>query len=110
MLNAEKLFSILPNKVANQLDAYLEMLSLLREIKDPRVLRSLGPSGVRGLLLKRGKRGTPTEFQASHRAFFDWRYPQDHPDMAELYSRAKQGQWARCYLSGLGHRRRPAQS
>jgi hypothetical protein len=31
--------------------------------------------------------------QAHHAAHFDWTYPADHPDMAELYTRAKQGQW-----------------
>ena len=30
------------------------------DIRDPRVLASLGPSGVRGLLLHRGKQGVPT--------------------------------------------------
>jgi hypothetical protein len=83
----------LPPKVRDTVDHYLEVIDLLREIKDPRVARSLGPSGLRGLILRRGKQGTPTLFQASHRAFFDWTYPSDHPEMAELYDRAKRGQW-----------------
>ncbi|MCB9559659.1 MAG: ferritin-like domain-containing protein [Kofleriaceae bacterium] len=66
---------------------------MLREIKDPRVARSLGPSGLRGLILRRGKQGVPTQFQARHQAHFDWTYPSDHADMAELYRRAKRGQW-----------------
>ncbi len=89
----DTLINALPKKVRNQVDSYLEMLGLLREIKDPKVLRSLGPSGLRGLLLKRGKQGRPTLFKASHSAYFDWQYPADHPEMAELYTRAKQGQW-----------------
>jgi hypothetical protein len=89
----ESLWNSLPLKVRNQLDAYAEMVGLLREIKDPRVLRSLGPSGLRGLLFKRGKQGVPSLFQAHHRAFFDWTYPADHPEMQDLYQRAKQGQW-----------------
>jgi len=89
----DRLHSILPLRVRNQLDAYGEMLGLMREIKDPRVLKALGPSGLRGLLLKRGKQGEPTKFQASHRAYFDWTYPSDHPEMRDLYDRAKEGQW-----------------
>jgi hypothetical protein len=90
---AQKLMSHLPLRVRNTVDHYLEVLGLLRELRDPRVLRSLGPAGLRGLVLQRGKQGVPSLFPASHSAYFDWTYPSDHPDMAELYRRAKQGQW-----------------
>jgi hypothetical protein len=93
MLDLRRILNILPLKVRNQLDGYLEMLDLLREIDNPRVLRALGPAGLRGLLLKRGKQGVPSQFPASHRAHLDWSYPADNADMAELYRRAKQGQW-----------------
>lgn len=83
----------LPARVRDTVDRYLEVVDLMREIKDPRVARSLGPSGLRGLILHRGKQGEPTLFQARHRAYFDWAYPSDHPEMAELYRRAKRGQW-----------------
>lgn len=89
----ERVLDILPTRVRSTLDEYFEALALLREIRDPSVLRSLGPSGVRGLLFKRGKQGIATEFPSSHRAFFDWSYPQDHTEMQELYRRAKRGQW-----------------
>jgi hypothetical protein len=88
-----RIMNILPLRVRNQLDSYWEMFGLLREIDNPRVLLGLGPAGVRGLLLKRGKQDVPSQFQASHRAHFDWTYPADQPAMAELYARAKQGQW-----------------
>jgi hypothetical protein len=87
------LLSRLPLAVRNQLDEYGEMLGLLREIHDPAVLRSLGPAGLRGLLLKRGKQGVPTRFRAHHAAHFDWHYPSDHPELRELYRRAKAAQW-----------------
>jgi len=87
------LMNRLPPRVRNTVDRYLEVVDLMREIKDPRVARSLGPSGLRGLVLRRGKQGTPTTFQASHQAYFDWTYPADHPEMRELYDRAKRGQW-----------------
>ncbi|MCO4763667.1 MAG: ferritin-like domain-containing protein [Myxococcales bacterium] len=62
-------------------------------MRDPRVLRSLGPSAARGLLLKRGKQGVPNQMHSGHTAHFDWTYPHDNPEMAMLYKRAKQGQW-----------------
>ncbi len=88
-----RLLDILPLRVRNQLDTYLELAGLAAELKDPRVMRALGPSGIRGLVLKRGKQGTPSTFRSGHRTHFDWTYPSDHPEMADLYSRAKQGQW-----------------
>ncbi|WP_428265443.1 ferritin-like domain-containing protein [Haliangium sp.] len=93
MFELRRIVNILPLKVRNQVDAYLEMIDLAREVKNPRVMMALGPAGVRGLLLKRGKQGRPTKFPSSHRAYFDWSYPADHPEMAELYERAKGGQW-----------------
>jgi hypothetical protein len=88
-----QLLDKLPLRVRNTLDSYLEMLSLVREIRDPRVLRSLGPSGIRGMLLKRGKQGRPTTVTSHHEVHLDWSYPSDHPEMHELYRRAKRAQW-----------------
>ena len=93
MISSARLVNLLPKKMQNQVDAYLEALEIFMEIRDPRVLKALGPAGIRGLLLKRGKQGTPTKMPASHSAHFDWTYPADQPEMAELYRRAKQGQW-----------------
>ena len=87
------LVRFLPQRLQNRMDAYLEALDLLAEMKDPRVLSALAPSGVRGLLLRRGKQGVPTKMPATHAAHFDWTYPSDQPEMAELYQRAKTGQW-----------------
>ncbi len=88
-----KLTSLLPARMRERLDPYLETLELLSEIKSPQVLLSLGPPGVRGLLFKRGKQGVPTQIAAHHTAHFDWGYPEDHPEMHDLFVRAKQGQW-----------------
>ena len=87
------LLAKLPKRVKDTVDRYSEIIDVFRAIHDPRVARSLGPAGVRGLLFQRGKQGTPTEFPASHRAYFDWSYPADHGDMRALYDRAKAGQW-----------------
>ena len=92
-MNTSHLVKLLPTKMQNQVGAYLEALEIFMEIRDPRVLRALGPAGIRGLILKRGKQGTPTHMPAHHSAHFDWTYPADQPEMAELYRRAKQGQW-----------------
>lgn len=93
MHTLDRIANILPDKVRDRLDPYLEALTTMAEVRDTKVLRSLAPPGVRGMLLKRGKQGVPTLIQASHKAYFDWSYPHDNPDMEELYRRAKQGQW-----------------
>ncbi len=89
----ERLSRILPPKVKNQVEAYADAASTLFEVHDPRVLSAIGPSAVRGTILKRGKQGVPTQIPSSHRAYFDWTYPHDHEEMAMLYDRAKRGQW-----------------
>jgi hypothetical protein len=93
MFELQRLVGLLPQRVKDQVDSYLETLEVMTEMKDPRVRAALLPSGVRGLLLRRGKQGVPTRIRSSHEAHFDWTYPSDQPEMAELYRRAKQGQW-----------------
>jgi hypothetical protein len=93
MLDLLSLTRYLPASLRDRADGYLEALSVFMEIRDPRVLAALGPPGLRGLLLKRGKQGVPTVIPASHHAYFDWRCQGDQPQMRTLYNRAKQGQW-----------------
>lgn len=93
MVLKESLLAKVPPKVKSQLESYADAVSTLLEVRDPRVLSSIGPSAVRGTILKRGKQGIPTQIPATHRAYFDWTYPNDFPEMAELYDRAKRGQW-----------------
>jgi hypothetical protein len=93
MFDAARLFKLLPDKVRTRVSTYFEALELLAEVRDPKVLRAIGPAGVRGLILQRGKQGVPTAIPAHHHAHFDWTYPADQPAMAELYRRAKRGQW-----------------
>jgi hypothetical protein len=92
-MNVQKLAAILPSPVRRRLDGWLEALEVLAEVRDPRVLAALGPSGIRGLVLQRGKQGVPTKAPARHSVHFDWSYPADHVEMRELYDRAKRGQW-----------------
>ena len=89
----ERLVSLLPGRMRNQVEQWFEAVEVLGEMRDPKVLASIGPAGVRGLLLQRGKQGVPTQMKASHTAHFDWKYPHDQKEMADLYRRAKEGQW-----------------
>jgi hypothetical protein len=93
MFDLSRLAHLLPPRVASAIDAHIEALDVFREIHDPKVLASLAPSAVRGLLLHRGKQGVPTRVRATHEAHFDWTYPNDQPAMRVLYERAKKGQW-----------------
>jgi hypothetical protein len=89
----EKIYGKVPLKVQSRIEGYADAISTIFEVRDPRVLLSLGPSAVRGAILKRGKQGVPTSMPAHHRAHFDWSYPHDFDAMAELYERAKRAQW-----------------
>jgi len=93
MFNTSHLTKFLPPKMQSRVDAYFEALEVLTAVKDPKVMSALGPSGIRGLFLRRGRQGKPTDMPASHKAHFDWTYPSDQPEMVELYRRAKTGQW-----------------
>ena len=90
---SDKILESLPSTVRRRVEPYFEALTVLSEANDTRVLRSLGPSGIRGMILQRGKQGVPTKMKSSHKVHFDWTYPHDQPEMRELYSRAKEQQW-----------------
>jgi hypothetical protein len=77
----------------DRLDAVAETAGLFTAMRNPKVLLAMGPAALRGLVLKRGKQGTPTLVEAHHAARFDWSYPHDHPEMRALYERAKASQW-----------------
>lgn len=88
-----KLTGLLPARMRDEVDALLETLAVVSESSDPRVLVSLAPSALRGLVLRRGRRGVPTTTPAHHAAHFDFSYPADNAEMRALYKRAKLGQW-----------------
>ncbi len=90
---SEKLLEILPSQVRRKIEPYTEAIGVLTEVRNPRVLASLAPAGVRGMILQRGKQGGPTKMPAHHSAHFDWEYPHDQPEMQKLYERAKKLQW-----------------
>ena len=90
---SDKVLEALPPTVRRRVEPYFEAFAVLSEASDTRVLRSLGPSGIRGMILQRGKQGVPTKMKSSHKVHFDWTYPNDQPEMRELYTRAKEQQW-----------------
>jgi hypothetical protein len=99
MRSSERLVSLLPDPMRNRLATYLDALGVFVQIRDPRVLIALGPSGVRGLVLQLGRSHDQIGMKASHKAHFDWTYPHDFPEMRKLYARAKELQWdAETYL------------
>jgi len=89
----ERIRHILPARVKNRVDEVMEAAQIFTSMKNPKVLRTMAPSAIRGLLLKSGKLSDTAEMQASHAAHFNWTYPHDHPEMHALYERAKLGQW-----------------
>jgi hypothetical protein len=93
MIDTTKLVNLLPPHMRSQVDAWFEALSVFAEIRDPKVMAALGPAGLRGFVLHRGKQDAPTKMPATHSAHFDWTYPADHAAMRDLYVRAKRGQW-----------------
>jgi len=91
--SVERLAAHMPDRARRTVLSCFDAMSALSEIRDPRVLRAIGPSGLRGLVLQRGRQGPVTHMQASHAAHFDWTYPHDQAEMRRLYSRAKDLQW-----------------
>ena len=85
--------NILPVHVRNRVDGLMEAADIFASMKSPSVMRAIAPSAVRGLLFSAGKHSDTSDMPASHSAHFDWAYPHDHPEMLELYERAKLGQW-----------------
>ncbi len=58
-----------------------------------KVLMDLFGPAVRGLLLQKGKEGSTSEMPVGNRAFFDWQYTSNKPELAKLYEAAKRAQW-----------------
>jgi hypothetical protein len=74
----------------------LDNVSLARDAGrsgNVKVLQSLLGPALRGLLLQKGKEGTTSEMRVGNRAFFDWQYQTNKPELATLYEAAKRAQW-----------------
>jgi hypothetical protein len=93
MLDLSKLTAMLPTRARRRVEMLVEAARAVGEMRDPRVFASLGPAAFRGLVLQKGKQGTPTKTRSRHEVHFDWSYPCDHPEMHALYTKAKKRQW-----------------
>lgn len=81
-------------ELLNRASAYAPGAALQRVLRSGNVkvaLNLLGPA-LRGLVLH-GGRSASSEMQANHKAYFDWTYQRDQPEMARLYELAKTSQW-----------------
>ena len=87
-----RLYGKLPQSVRMRLEAWADHINTLSNVENRRVLASMAPSAIRGLFMRQG-RGKPSLMQASHKAFFDFKYPHDNPKMQALYEKAKLLQW-----------------
>ena len=74
-------------------DGLAQAVSALLPARDPRILTTVGPSAIRGRILRRGKQGVPTTMPASHASYFDWSYPSDYEGLTELFREAQASQW-----------------
>ncbi len=89
----ERLVGLLPLSMRRKVEPVLDLVGLIREVSDPRAMVPMIPSTFRGMVLRQGRRMETTEMLSGHSAHFDWTYKSDFPEMRELYTRAKQGQW-----------------
>jgi hypothetical protein len=76
-----------------RVEPLLEVMSVMREVKNPSVLAAMTPSVGRGFVLREGRTPGLVEMYSGHATTFDFSYRSDFPEMRELYRRAKQNQW-----------------
>ncbi|MCG8609040.1 MAG: ferritin-like domain-containing protein [Pseudomonadales bacterium] len=89
----DKMLEGVPSHARNKVEETLDNVSVMMQVKNPKVARSMAPSAVRGLFLKQGKRSESVKMQANHQTHFDLTYAMDFPEMQELYRRAVENQW-----------------
>jgi hypothetical protein len=89
----ERLVGLLPQSMRRKVEPVLELIGMVSELGDPMAVAPLAPSAMRGIVLRQGRRLPTADMLSGHRAHFDWTYSSDFPEMRELYTRAKRGQW-----------------
>ncbi|MEZ5506725.1 MAG: ferritin-like domain-containing protein [Gammaproteobacteria bacterium] len=83
----------MPRPARRKVEETLDNISVVLQMRNPKVFASMAPSAVRGLLLKEGKNRDVIHMQSSHPVTFDTRYQMDFPEMNKLYRRAVANQW-----------------
>jgi hypothetical protein len=89
----EKMLEGVPSHARNRVEATLDNISVMMQVKNRKVASSMAPSAVRGFLLQQGKRQNSVMMQANHKVNFDLTYKLDFPEMNSLYRRAVANQW-----------------
>ncbi len=83
----------MPLPARRRVETTLDNISVVLQMRNPRVFASMAPSALRGLLLKEGKRKDTVAMKSNHPVTFDLRYNMDFPEMNKLYRRAVANQW-----------------
>lgn len=83
----------LPLRMQNKVTQTMENISLVAEIRDPKVGASMLPSAYRGLWQRKGKGDDCVPMRSGHAVHFDLNYGTDFPEMYDLYRRAVANQW-----------------
>ena len=89
----ERMVGLLPVAMRRKVEPVLELVGMVGEVGDTRAVAAMAPSAFRGMVLRQGRRLDTADIVSGHSAHFDWTYRSDFPEMRELYTRAKQGQW-----------------
>ena len=83
-------------KLATLVDTAAHHAGTLKEASQSgnmRVMLSLLGPAVRGFVLHKGKIGSAAKVSTGYNAHFNWDYARDQPELARLYTTAKQSQW-----------------
>ena len=83
----------MPTPARRRVEETLDNVSVVLQMRNPKVFASMAPSAMRGLVLKEGKRKERVDMHSGHPATFDLRYKMDFPEMNKLYRRAVASQW-----------------
>lgn len=89
----DKMLEGVPPHARNRVEATLENVSVMLQVKNRKVATSMAPSAMRGLFLRQGKKQDAVKMPARHDAYFDLQYGLDFPEMNALYRRAVANQW-----------------
>lgn len=81
----EKMYPILP-------EAGQTLTDVMR-VGNPRVLKNLFAPAVRGLVMEVAKKGDGLAVPTQNIAHFSWSYERNRPELARLYTAAKNDQW-----------------
>lgn len=82
-----------PTQIARNVVDSFGALKDASRVKNLNVLKTMLGPAWRGLIMQKAKTSQISEMPTQYRAVFDWGYERDQPELARLYSKAKEGQW-----------------